>query len=213
MIWQTWGSTSPDSAPYQLVGDKVPQTPFGFGTITPGANIYTKTQSGRSCLHNSDLIPNREHMHAPNLFTAHFQNYEGNSTHRSLTGPQSGPESLRNWWFNILHLIQLNFIQVRFLSETRGWVQEPCSILNQLECKLLTINMSKRNIWYTNQPTTESKTHKALLGTMENNHPQPNTGKGGKTKTSKNCQDQITTTTKHQQWWHQPNLSILNPGI
>ena len=56
-------------SPIPTVGDTVPQTPVGSGTITP-VPTSTPRPNGGLDLQNSDLIPNREHTHVPNLYNS-----------------------------------------------------------------------------------------------------------------------------------------------
>ena len=47
--------------------------------------------NGRSCLNNSDLIPNREHTHAQKLYNS-FTGTVGQVVPQNPTGPESRPE-------------------------------------------------------------------------------------------------------------------------
>ena len=79
-------------SPIPTVGDTVPQTLVGSQTITL-VPTSTPRPNGGSCLHNSDLIPNREHMHAPNLYSS-FSELQRQFNSQKSTGPQLGPKSL-----------------------------------------------------------------------------------------------------------------------
>ena len=85
-------------SPILTIGDAVPQTPVGSGTITP-VPTSTPRPSGGSRLNNSDPIPNREHHRIPNLYNSYDTDRSISDVpwpfeFQRLTGPPSGPESL-----------------------------------------------------------------------------------------------------------------------
>ena len=52
-----------------MIGDTVPQMPVSSGSTTPVPNS-TPRMNGGLHLHNSDPIPNREHMHTQKLYNS-----------------------------------------------------------------------------------------------------------------------------------------------
>ena len=59
-------------SPILMIGDTVPQTPVGSGPTTPAPTLIPRP-NGRSWLHNSDLVSNREHTHTHRNYTIHLQ--------------------------------------------------------------------------------------------------------------------------------------------
>ena len=85
--------------------------------------------NGRSCLNNSDLIPNREHTHAQKLYNS-FTGTVGQVVPQNPTGPESRPE-LSGTDDSTPTFDTTKFYQVGFPSEIKELVHHHYSMLNQ----------------------------------------------------------------------------------
>ena len=165
-------------SPILTIGDTVPQTPVGSGTTTP-VPTSTPRPNGRSQLHNSDLIPNREHTHAEKLYNS-FTGILGQVEPQNPTGPRpklSGTDKSTPT-FNT-RKFYLGVIPFR----NQGTNTSPPQCVETVETQNTPVNTTRGTSGtQTNPPSvtnTQNGTH-----TTRNLPQQPNTGKGGKNKSS-----------------------------
>ena len=206
-------------SPIPTISNTVPQTPVGSGIVTP---IPTSTlrPSGGSCLNSLDPIPDRQHHHVPNLYNSYDADRSVSDAPRLFdfqrpSGLPSGPESLETD-DSMLTFEQPDTIQEKFHSEIKVQIQHPSSTT-----QTILVNMTRgtagRQTSPPRIPSTQNGTQTMSTG---NNPPQPNTGKGGKKKSSQGkqtgLQPQPSTSgsgTNSQSAFQSRNLGMVRPHI